>query len=672
MTVASTNSKAGPYAGAGTTGPFAVDFRFLEDSHLQVIRTSAAGVATTLTLTTDYTVTGAGGTSGEVTLVAALAVGETLTVLRSVPATQETDYVQNDAFPAESHERALDKLTMIAQQQSEILSRAITVPTGESSVPSLPSAADRANTLLGFDANGDPVVTLPNPTDATAVSLALQEFIADIGSTADAALGAGIPGFDYALNYAVRTVGQAIKDNYINLMWLVTSSAERTAILDYTSTTDHTALINAALAYGKRVYAPAGRWNVDTDVGVVLPTGFAVVGDGLRTMFVAASKGATLAELQAYTKGSVFKRAFTTGVANPYVMGGYLADFSVILTPQTPYNAANYQQIGVDLRNITRSVVERVYVGNNPDAQSHPWFARSLSGADQTQGYGFVVGTRTGPPDYCGGEKNTLRDCMAWGLFKGITIDDSALSPQSSAHQTTVDTCDVQGAHELITQGTQYNAGTVIKNVTIQSNRRQTGNANPTVGVSLAGYNCSAHVAYAEMGAACDVLLALASTAKRCKGELLYYSSSSPSTATIVDNGTGNKNLLVYPAPVTTGSTTTGEGDITEMFNKGYRRGRAKATIAAGVVTMVESVGEATISVVTNPGRLRLTLAKPMPTANWHCTVTVEFAGRAAGGYTAIYASQSAGQFDIDTFTLSGGVVTVANPTTVSFEFYQR
>jgi hypothetical protein len=127
MTVLSTTAKAGPYAGAGTTGPFAVPFRFLENSHLRVIRTSTAGVDTDLVLTTDYTVTGAGASSGSVTLVAALAVGEKLTVIRSVPATQEADYVPGDAFPAESHEEALDKLTMLTQQNAEELSRTVRV-----------------------------------------------------------------------------------------------------------------------------------------------------------------------------------------------------------------------------------------------------------------------------------------------------------------------------------------------------------------------------------------------------------------------------------------------------------------------------------------------------------------------------------------------------------------
>jgi hypothetical protein len=128
MTVPTSTAKSGPYAGSGTTGPFTVSFRFLENSHIQVIKTSSAGVDTTLALGTDYSVAGAGGTSGTVTLVTALAVGEKLTIVRNVPFTQDADYVQNDAFPAESHERALDKLTMQTQQLLEAVDRALQVP----------------------------------------------------------------------------------------------------------------------------------------------------------------------------------------------------------------------------------------------------------------------------------------------------------------------------------------------------------------------------------------------------------------------------------------------------------------------------------------------------------------------------------------------------------------
>ena len=125
MTVSSTISRSGPYAGAGTTGPFAVGFRFLEDAHLRVVKTSAQGVDADLSLGIDFFASGAGEVNGSVILVAPLGSRERLTILRSVPETQEADDVQNDAFPAESHERALDKLTMIAQQQAEQLGRAL-------------------------------------------------------------------------------------------------------------------------------------------------------------------------------------------------------------------------------------------------------------------------------------------------------------------------------------------------------------------------------------------------------------------------------------------------------------------------------------------------------------------------------------------------------------------
>lgn len=149
MTVSTSTAKSGPYAGSGTTGPFTVTFRFLDNSHLRVIRTVGA-VETVLALTTDYTVTGAGASSGTVTLVSALPVGQTLTILRNVPATQEADYVVGDAFPAESHELALDKLTMLVQQNAEIIARTLRLKASTSGVsPELPDP--EADKILGWN-----------------------------------------------------------------------------------------------------------------------------------------------------------------------------------------------------------------------------------------------------------------------------------------------------------------------------------------------------------------------------------------------------------------------------------------------------------------------------------------------------------------------------------------
>ncbi len=65
---------------------------------------------------------------GDVTFDVAPADGENVNIVRSVPQTQLVDYVPFDAFPAETHEGALDKLTMLAQDIQELLERSPVPP----------------------------------------------------------------------------------------------------------------------------------------------------------------------------------------------------------------------------------------------------------------------------------------------------------------------------------------------------------------------------------------------------------------------------------------------------------------------------------------------------------------------------------------------------------------
>jgi hypothetical protein len=148
MTIASSTGRI-QYNGNGTTQAFTVPFYFLDNSHLQVVLTSVASVDTVQTITTNYTVSGSGNPAGgTVTMVVAPALGEKLTIIRSVPLTQSTDLVDNDPLPAEVLETALDKGIMIDQQVQEQLDRAIKVPVGAGS-GTLP--APQANTLIGWN-----------------------------------------------------------------------------------------------------------------------------------------------------------------------------------------------------------------------------------------------------------------------------------------------------------------------------------------------------------------------------------------------------------------------------------------------------------------------------------------------------------------------------------------
>lgn len=162
MTVASTTSKVS-YAGNGSTTAFTVPFYFLANTDLLVTyRNNSTGTETVKTLTTDYTVTGAGVSSGgTVTMLSAPASGITVVIQRSVPLTQNVDYQPNDPFPANTHEMALDKLTMEAQQLQEQISRSIKLSTTNTmtSTEFTIGATDRANKVLGFDTAGELAVT---------------------------------------------------------------------------------------------------------------------------------------------------------------------------------------------------------------------------------------------------------------------------------------------------------------------------------------------------------------------------------------------------------------------------------------------------------------------------------------------------------------------------------
>lgn len=153
MAVTSTTSRI-QYSGDDSTTAFAIPFYFLEDGDLKVILTSVAGVDTVQTITTHYTVTGAGETSGgTLTMVTPPATDEELTILRNVAITQSVDYVENDSFPADTHEQALDRLTMIAQQLNEAQDRSIALSEGSAiSTPDFPEPI--ANYYIRWDSAG--------------------------------------------------------------------------------------------------------------------------------------------------------------------------------------------------------------------------------------------------------------------------------------------------------------------------------------------------------------------------------------------------------------------------------------------------------------------------------------------------------------------------------------
>lgn len=203
MTISSTTARVS-YNGNSSLVTFAVPFYFLADAHLLVTKyTVATDTYTTLTLTTDYSVSGAGSLSGgSITCVVAPATGTQIIITRNVPYTQETNYIENDPFPAEVHEQALDKLTMEVQQLDEQVDRSIKMPiTSSLTDVELPNFTGKSEYIVRINA-AETNLEAVSPTDA-ALNASLTptdggfivgdgtDFVIETGATARASIGVG-------------------------------------------------------------------------------------------------------------------------------------------------------------------------------------------------------------------------------------------------------------------------------------------------------------------------------------------------------------------------------------------------------------------------------------------------------------------------------------------------
>lgn len=177
MTIQSQTSSIS-YTGNSTTTIFAYNFKTLDQTWLQVY---INGVLKTLT--TDYSVSGVGSASGgNITFVTAPSNGSVVYIARSnIPTTQLVDYTANDSFPAETHEEALDKLTMLIQQLTAQANRSIRLNRADTAPSNTELAlVDKKDKLLMFNVvTADAQVTDITYSFLTDTLNAINQYIAE-------------------------------------------------------------------------------------------------------------------------------------------------------------------------------------------------------------------------------------------------------------------------------------------------------------------------------------------------------------------------------------------------------------------------------------------------------------------------------------------------------------
>lgn len=183
MTISSVDVTSGPYTGTNTTDTYSYDFPIKADGDLAVYETDLFGTQTLLTLTTDYTVTGAGDAGGGTVVLTAgnLATGHKLYIRSDRDYLQEEDFVTAGSFLAENHERGLDHLAMLIQQ---IYDRTLLTPKGQTvSLANRIFPVGSENKFLSWDASGN----------LTALAIGTLSFDVTIGS-GDAGKPVGVNG----------------------------------------------------------------------------------------------------------------------------------------------------------------------------------------------------------------------------------------------------------------------------------------------------------------------------------------------------------------------------------------------------------------------------------------------------------------------------------------------
>ncbi|CAB4187748.1 hypothetical protein UFOVP1167_7 [uncultured Caudovirales phage] len=158
------------YTATAAQTAFSVPFQFLAAADLKLYQNGVLK-----TLSTHYTVTGAGASSGTVTLVTGATLSDDILIVRDVPIARIGDFPISGPFDVESLNSQLDALTMMARDlETRIDRRTLRLSQTDSpeTLSDLPAKASRIGKLLVFDADGQPTASASTPAIDAATAAA--------------------------------------------------------------------------------------------------------------------------------------------------------------------------------------------------------------------------------------------------------------------------------------------------------------------------------------------------------------------------------------------------------------------------------------------------------------------------------------------------------------------
>ncbi len=174
MTVSTSTNKI-QYPGDNSTIVFPIPFEFPSNSDIMVLLNDEEW-----TLNTEYSLAGAGSTSGGSLTVSTSPTDYTpsdtdvLTIIRIIDITQPDDYSENDDLPAETLENSLDRLTFICQQINEAVNRAVLLPPSTTSSGGITIPDPNEGKALIWNDSGGLVNSIDNFNEIVSQAAAAQ------------------------------------------------------------------------------------------------------------------------------------------------------------------------------------------------------------------------------------------------------------------------------------------------------------------------------------------------------------------------------------------------------------------------------------------------------------------------------------------------------------------
>ncbi|MGH7192044.1 MAG: hypothetical protein ACREJM_00750, partial [Candidatus Saccharimonadales bacterium] len=272
-------------------------------SDLFVYFTDTTGV-TTLLQPNQYSVTGIGTPNGGAVTYPLtgnpIATGTSLTIQRLLPYQQLTDLLNQSGYYPNVVENSLDYLTMLLQQVAQGLQLSLQVPLAATQTNLVyPSASARANTVAGFDANGN-AISYPLPASIGAGNLTSEgPFVAGINFT---------PGATTTLTLSQAYGTPANVQVHFDGVYQGTDQ--------YTLSGNQINFTSPIPLGTSKVYVVGG-----TSLSINMPPALSV-GDAQLTWGTVLNRTvSSISAMRALTK-SIYSRAFATGWTTPHDGGG--------------------------------------------------------------------------------------------------------------------------------------------------------------------------------------------------------------------------------------------------------------------------------------------------------------------------------------------------------------